>query len=221
MRRIVVVGLGNFGAWVSRTLQELGHEVIAIERDGALVDRYADWTSRAVQGDATDPAVLQRAGAGSADAAVISTGEDLATTILATVALRDLGVREIYAKVGSPNEARALEALDVTEGIFPEREAGVRLAHRLNARGVIEYVPLGPSHSIQELPIPPEWIGRTLREIAPREAHGIQVVGVRCALSDKLTLPPDPAARFKDSDAAIVAGSDAALQRLIGGKGRS
>jgi trk system potassium uptake protein TrkA len=220
MRRIFVVGLGNFGAWVSRTLRELGHEVIAIERDGALVDRYADWTTRAVQGDATDPTVLQRAGAASADAAVISTGEDLATTILATVALRDLGVREIYAKVGSPNEARALEALDVTDEIFPEREAGVRLAHRLNARGVLEYVPLDPTHSIQELAIPPDWIGRTLREIAPREALGIQVVGVRCALSDKLTVPPDPAARFKDSDAAIVAGPDAVLQRLTGGKAR-
>jgi len=137
--RIVVVGLGNFGVWVSRTLVELGHEVVAIERDGALVDRYAEWTTRAVQGDGTDPVLLRRAGAAGAEAAVVATGDDLASTILATLALRDLGIREIYTKVSSVNEARALEALDVTDEIFPEREAAIELAHRLTSRGVLGY----------------------------------------------------------------------------------
>lgn len=216
MRRIVVVGLGNFGVWVSRTLVELGHEVIAIERDGALVDRFAEWTTRAVQGDATDPAVLARAGARGADAAVVATGEDLASTILATLALRDLGIREIFTKVSSVNEARALEALDVTDEIFPEREAAIALAHRLTSSGVLGYLQLAPGSSIQEMAIPPDWIGKSLLEIAPRERLGIQVVGVRCALSDKVTVPPDPTAPLKDSDAAIVAGPDEKLRRLHG-----
>lgn len=216
MRRIVVVGLGNFGTWVCRTLVELGHEVIAVEREGGLVDRFAEWTTRAVQGDATDPLVLERAGAGRADAAVIATGEDLASTILATLALRDLGVREIYAKVKSLSEARALEALNVTDAIFPEREAAIGLAHRLASRGVLGYLALAPGASIQEIAIPPDWIGKSLREIAPREQLGIQVVGVRCSLSDKVTVPPDPSAPFKDSDAAIVAGPDDVLHGLHG-----
>lgn len=219
MRRIVVVGLGNFGVWVCRTLVELGHEVIAIEREGALVDRFAEWTTRAVAGDATDAAVLRRAGAAGADAAVIATGEDLSSTILATLALRDLGVREIYAKVTSVNEARALEALDVTDEIFPEREAAIGLAHRLTSRGVLGYLPLAPGSSIQEMSIPPDWIGKSLREIAPRERFGIQVVGVRCSLSEKVTIPPDPSAPFKDSDAAIVAGPDEALREIHGKRG--
>lgn len=219
MRRIVVVGLGHFGAWAARTLVELGHEVIAIERDEGLVDRLAEWTSAAVLGDATDPDVLRRAGASGADAAVVATGEDLAATILATIALRDLGVREIYAKVSSAGEARALEALNVTEAVFPEREAGMRLAHRLASRGVLDYLPLGEGCSIQEVAIPPAWIGKTLREVAPRQ-QGIQVVAVRCALSDRVTVPPDPEAPLKDSDAAVVAGADEVLARLHGSKGR-
>jgi trk/ktr system potassium uptake protein len=215
MRRIVVVGLGTFGGWVCRTLVELGHEVIAIEREGTLVDRFAEWTTRAVQGDATDPHVLERAGVARADAAVVATGNDLASTILATLALRDLGVREIYAKVTSLSEVRALEALDVTEAIFPEREAGIGLAHRLISRGVLGYLALAPGSSIQEIAIPPDWIGKNLRELAPREKLGIQVVGVRCSLSDKVTVPPDPSAPLKDSDAAIVAGPDEAIRGLF------
>jgi trk system potassium uptake protein TrkA len=214
MRRVVVVGLGSFGVWVCRTLLELGHEVVAIEQDGARVDRYAEWTTRAVQGDGTDPMVLKRAGATGADAAVVATGEDLAATILATVALRDLGVREIYAKAASLNEARALEALDVTDAILPEREAGIRLAHRLTSSGVLEYLPLAAGCSIQEVAIPPEWIGRSLRELATREQMGVQVIAVRDVLSDRVTIPPDPNAPFKDSDSALVAGPDEALERL-------
>jgi trk system potassium uptake protein TrkA len=201
---------------VCRTLLELGHEVIAVEREGALVDRFAEWATRAVQGDAADPLVLERAGAARADAAVIATGEDLASTILATLALRDLGVREIYTKVKSVSEARALEALNVTDAIFPEREAAIGLAHRLGSRGVLGYLALAPGSSIQEIAIPSDWIGKSLREIAPREKLGIQVVGVRCSLSDKVTVPPDPAAPFKDSDAAIVAGPDDVLHGLHG-----
>jgi trk system potassium uptake protein TrkA len=216
MRRFVVVGLGHFGGWACRTLVELGHEVVAIELDGALVDRHAEWATRAVCGDATDPAVLERAGTAGADAAVIATGEELATTILATVALRDLRVREIYVKVGSSAEARALEALNVTEAVFPEREAAVRLAHRICSRGALEYMPVAPGYSIQEVAIPPDWIGKTLREIAPRERLGIQVIAVRDVLADRLSLPPDPAASFKDSDSALVAGPDEVIGRLHG-----
>jgi trk system potassium uptake protein TrkA len=217
--RVLVIGFGAFGSWFSRTMLQMGHEVIAIERDEELVDRYASWATRAVVGDATDASVLERAGARGADAAVISTAEVLSTTILTTVALRDLGVREIYAKVRSDNEARALGALDVTDTVFPEREAGFRLAHRIVSQAVLSYTPLAPGYSLQEMAIPDDWIGKTLLDLAPRTALGLQVVAVRDALTSTLAIPPDPNAKLKDSDSVLVAGSDETLE-AIGGKPR-
>lgn len=214
MSRYLVIGLGKFGSWVARTLESLGHEVIAVEADEILVDRHADLVSRAVQGDGTDPVVLRAAGAADADGAIVSMGENLAASILATVALRDLGVRNLYVKVAGDSEARALNALGVTEVIIPEKEAGVRLAHRLGASSVLDYQPLGDAHSIQEVAIPPPWIGHSLREIAPRVSHGVQVIAVRCSLTDRVTVPPDPDATLKDSDSLIVAGADEALAKL-------
>jgi trk system potassium uptake protein TrkA len=214
--RILLIGLGSFGLWFARSVKELGHEVIAIERDEALADRFAHWVTRAVVGDGTDPAVLERAGARDVDTAVIGTAEDLSTAILATVALRDLGVEVIYAKVRSTNAARALDALDITEAVFPEQESGFRLAHRLCSKSVLEYTPIAEGFSMQELTVPDEWVGKTIANLGPRVSLGIEIIGVRDSLTGHIQLPPDPATPLKPSDSLVVAGSDEALKRITG-----
>lgn len=212
--RVVVIGLGAFGFWFARTMREMGHEVIAIERDEALVDRHAEWVTQAVAGDATDPALLERIAVRDVDAAVIATGEDLSTTILTIMALRDLGIREIYAKARSVNAARALDRLDVTEAVFPERDAGCRLAHRIVSRDVLDYTPIGEGFSMQEIAVPESWTGHSLVELEPREKLSLQIVAVRDALTGELVLPPVPGAKLKPSDSLLVAGRDDVLERL-------
>lgn len=217
--RVLVVGLGSFGFWFSRAMREMGHEVIAIERDEVLVDRYAEWLTRAVVGDATDPALLERIGAGNVDAAVIATGEDLSTTIMAFMALRDLGVQEVYAKARSVNAARALDRLDVTEAVFPERDAGSRLAHRITSKSVLDYVSLGEGFSLQEVEVPRRWTGRSIVDLAVRQRLGLQIVAVRDALTGELGLPPEPGLVLKPSDSLLVAGRDEVLEKLASDKG--
>lgn len=215
MQRFVVVGLGHFGGWAARSLYAQGHDVIAVERNPQLVDRFQHHVTVAVAGDATDRDVLRQVGAERADAAIISTGEDLATSILATLALRDLGVKDIYVKVTSPEAARALDALDVRETIFPEREVADRLAHRITSKSVLEYVPLAPGISIQELAIPDGWLGKTLRELALPSTFGIQIVALQDVLAGSLEVVPDPDRRLRESDVAIVAGKDETIRRVL------
>jgi trk system potassium uptake protein TrkA len=215
MQRFVVVGLGHFGGWAARALYAQGHDVIAIERSPQLADQFHDKVTVAVVGDATDRDLLKQVGAAEADAAIVSTGEDLATSILATLALRDLGVKDIYVKVGSPEAARALEAFQVRETIFPEREVADRLAHRITSKSVLDYVPLAPGFSIQELAIPDGWLGKSLRELALPAAHGIQVVALHDVLSGGFEVVPDPDRPLRESDVAIVAGKDEAIQGVL------
>jgi len=215
MQRFVVVGLGHFGGWAARALYAQGHDVIAIERSPQLADQFHDQVTAAVVGDATDRALLKQVGAADADAAIVSTGQDLATSILATLALRDLGVKDIYVKVGSPEAARALEAFDVRETVFPEREVADRLAHRITSKSVLEYVPLAPGFSIQELAIPDGWLGKSLRELALPAAHGIQVVALHDVLTGGFEVVPDPDRLLRDSDVAIVAGRDESIRAVL------
>jgi len=215
MQRFVVVGLGHFGAWAARALYAQGHDVIAIERNPQLVDHYQSGVTVAVVGDATDRDLLRQVGAEGADAAIISTGEDLATSILATLALRDLGVKEIYVKVASPEAARALEAFGVRETIFPEREVADRLAHRITSKSILEYVPLGPGFSIQEVAIPDGWLGKSLRELALPAAYGIQVVALQDVLTGTFEVVADPDRKLRESDVAIVAGKDETIRQML------
>jgi len=215
MQRFVVVGLGHFGGWAARSLYALGHDVIAIERSSDLVDQFRGHVSVAVVGDATDRTLLEELGAAQADAAIVSTGGDLATSILATLVLRDLGVKDIYVKVTSPEAARAVEAFGVRETIFPEREVADRLAHRLTSKSVLEYIPLAPGFSIQELAIPDGWLGKSLRELALPVAHGIQVVALQDVLTGSVEVVPDPDRPLRESDVAIVAGRDESIQRVL------
>lgn len=215
MKRFVVVGLGNFGSSVARTLYERGHDVVAIDLSADAVDRIAQHVTRAAVGDAREIAMLERVGAGDADAGVISTGDDITSSVLAMMALRDLGVSEVYVKVISTDHARVADKLGATETVFPERDSGMRLATRIGSNAVLNYVGLGEGFSVQEMAVPEEWIGRSLRELSLPRIYSITVVGVHDMLSDRMITAPDPDSRLKDSDTLIVAGRPEDLERVL------
>jgi trk system potassium uptake protein TrkA len=212
MKRFVIIGLGNFGAGVAETLFARGHEVVAIDTDEHAVDGIASHVSRAAVGDGRDRSVLEDIGARQANAGVISTGDDLTASILAMLALKDLQVDEIYVKVISTDHARIMEKLGATETIFPERESAVRLGTRITSHAILNYVRLGPGFSIQEMAVPEQWIGKSMRDLELRRRHNITVIAVHDVLLDRMMPVPDPDAPLKDSDTLLIAGADADLE---------
>ncbi len=208
MRRFLIVGLGNFGSSVAESLFTQRHEVIAIDTNEEAVDRISQYASRAAVGDAKNLQTLEKIGAKGADAAVISTGDDITASILATRAGHDLGIRDVYVKVISRDHARVMERMKVTETIFPERESALSLGKRISGEGLLNYVKLGTGFSIQEMGVPDSWVGKTLRELELRQRFGITVVAIHDILTDKMAASSNPDVRLKDSDTLLVAGSD-------------
>lgn len=215
MRRYVVVGLGNFGATVAETLYSQGFDVAALDLDPERVDRMARRVTRAAEGDGTDTRTLERIGAGDADAAIISTGDDITASAMTALLLRDLGVAEIYVKVISPDHARLIEKIGVRETIFPERESGIRLGRRISSRSVLNYVGLGRNFGLQEVTVPDGWVGRSLRDLELPSRHGISVVAVHDVLMGEFRSVPDPDAPLKESDTLLVAGTEEDLSGLL------
>ena len=213
MKRFVVIGLGNFGATVAESLYAQGHEVIAVDPDAAKVDRIARHVTRAAVGDGRDPTVLEQVGAKGSDGGVVSTGDDITASILSTLALRDLGVDDVYVKVISREHARVMERVGVTETVFPERESALALGTRMSGSGLLNYVRLGAGVSIQEMAVPGEWTNRTLRELELRSRYGISVVAVHDVLTGRVNVAPDPDEVLKESDTLFVAGREEDLAK--------
>lgn len=213
MKRFVIIGLGNFGAAVAHTLYEQGNEVVVIDVDETAVDRMAGKVTRSALGDGRDSSTLERLGAKGADAGIISTGDDIAASILATLALKDLGVEELFVKVISRDHARVMEKIGISETIFPERDSASALAKRITGKAVLNFVNVAPGFSIQEMAVPDDWTGKSLSELHIRRKHGVLVVAVHDILTDTYTAP-DPQAVLQDSDTLLLAGQDHDLKEL-------
>ena len=213
LKRFVVVGLGNFGSAVAETLYGLGNEVIALDHSSERVDEIGRRVTRAAVGDGTERAVLERVGAEEADAAVISTGDDITASALSALTMRDIGVREIYVKVTSLEHARLIEKIGVTETIFPERQAGMFLATRISSRSILNYVQLVGDIGVQEMAVPESWVGRSLRELELPKRQSVHVLAVHDVLRDEFQTLPDPDAPLSESDTLLVGGTSADLAR--------
>ncbi len=214
MKRFIVIGLGNFGASVATSLYQLGHDVVAIDMAENAVDRIAPHVTRAAVGNGTQIQALEQLGAKEADSGIISTGDDITSSILATMALYDLGVKEVYVKVISHEHDRVMKRLGVEETIFPEHESGHNLSMRLTGQGLLNYMNLAEGYSIQEMVVPESWRGKTLRELDIRRRFQLSVLAIHDMLLDRMILPPDPDSVLKDSDTIMVAGKNEELIKI-------
>lgn len=213
VRRFVIVGLGNFGSGLVEVLHAQGHDVIAIDIDEEKVDRVRPFAARAVVMDATDAQALERIGAATADAAVVSLGTDLAASVLAVLALQEVGIEEVYAKAISADHATILDRIGAVEVIRPEREAAFRLARRLSLR-LLNYLPIAAGYSIQEMPTPDAFIGKTLVDLRLPQRYSVTIVAIHDVLRDEIHVVPPADYILKESDTLTVVGSDEALGRL-------
>jgi trk system potassium uptake protein TrkA len=178
-RQFAVIGLGRFGSAIANTLAELGQDVIGIDGDGERVRQLADTITQAVELDATDDRALRAVGIQDVDVAVVSIGENIESSLLVVMQLRELGVKTVVAKAVTPLHGRILEKLGVSRVIFPEREMAVRIAHGLVIPNVLDFIELSTDHSIVELPAPALFVGRTLKELELRPKYGLTLVAIK------------------------------------------
>ena len=149
----VVLGLGRFGSSVARSLCELGHEVLAVDRDEKLVENIAPDVTQAVQANAVDEDALAELGVQNFDAAIVAIGTDIRASILATVLLKEAGVPKVLAKAVDDLHARVLYKVGADRVIFPERDMGQRVARSLVAPNILDLMALSDDDGDQGAPL--------------------------------------------------------------------
>jgi trk system potassium uptake protein TrkA len=214
MGKFVVIGLGNFGFYVAKSLFEEGKEVVGVDRNKERVQRLQGFCSYAVAGDATDKSILESAGIEKEDTLIVSLGDNISASVLVTLYLKDLDVQTIYVKIISEDHGRALERIGATEVVFPERDLAKKLAQTLSSPNVIDYLPLTDEYNIVEIAPPKEFIGKTLAEIKLRNKYKISVIAVRGLVPETLTMNPGGGFTIKDSDILIVLGKPVDIEKI-------
>lgn len=217
-RSFAVIGLGRFGSALATTLSELGHEVVGVDVSEDRVRALADLITLAVQLDATDEKALLGAGIKAVDVAIVSIGENIESSLLVVTLLRELGIERIIAKAVTPLHGRILEKLGVTRVIFPERETAIRLAHGLINPNVLDYIEFSKEFSIVDVTAPPEFIGRTLRDIGLRARFGLTTIAIKRfppTGGEPITrIAPGPDDAIQNGDVLSLLGSNERLGQL-------
>lgn len=175
---VLVIGLGRFGAATAGQLDRQDREVLVIEIDQMLVQKWADRVTHAVQADARSMEALEQIGAGQFQVAVVATGASIESSVLIAANLVDLGIPQIWAKAISSSHGKILERIGVHHVIYPEREAGERVAHLLSG-AMLDFIQFDNNYVIAKMHPPRSVRGMKLSESGVRTRYHVTVVGVK------------------------------------------
>lgn len=212
MKSIAVIGMGRFGTSTALTLTELGHEVLAVDRDEERINLIKDRVLHAVAADSTDERVLTQLGIRNFDCVVVCVGNDLRASILTTVLCRELGAKEIIAKAQDELHAKLLLKTGADRVVQPEHDGGIRLARSLASESVIDSLDLSEKYSINEIHVPHSWIGKSLIGLNVRARFGVSVIAVR--RDNDLHVNVNPGEPFRPEDTLFILGDNKSLERI-------
>ena len=211
-KQYIVVGLGRFGRAIAETLCQDGAEVLGVDQRMDVVERLRDELTQTIQMDAMDRDALETLGVQDFDIVFVTMGSDIRASGTIVLLLKELGARYIIAKAHDEFHGRMLEKLGADQVLFPERDMGRRVAHSIVSGNVIEFMELSTQYSMAEIRPKPEWVGKSLKELAMRSSMDINVVAVRNG--DSVNAMPQPETKISEGDLMLVVISEAALKQM-------
>ena len=207
---VMVIGLGRFGSALALTLQGLDHDVLGVEVDPRLIQQYSG-RFPLVEANGTNPEALQQIAAKDFAVAVVGVGTSLEASMLITGNLVDLGVPQIWAKAITPEHARILTRIGAHHVVFPEADAGNRVAHLVSGK-LLDYIEVEEDFTIVKMRPPRETIGFDLEQSRIRTRYGVTVLGVKSPGEEFVYATPGT--RVSEADILIVAGHPELLERF-------
>ncbi len=206
-----IVGLGRFGMALAIELAKAGAELIVMDRDEEKVREMREYTDNAFVVPVLDKKTLIETGIQNCDVAIVGIGEAMDTSILTTLHLVSLGIPEVMSKATSAEHGEILEKLGA-KVVYPDRDMAVRLANRLEASRMLDYIQLSEKLNISKLMVPEKMVGKTVLEVNLRKNFTVNIIAVEN--DGNLNEMVGPEYRFRRGDILFVSGSREGLNRL-------
>ncbi len=206
-----IIGLGRFGYALAIELANAGADLIVMDRDEDMVRELREYTENAFVVNCLDKKSLSETGIQNCDVAVVCIGEQLDTSILTTLNLVSLGIPTVISKATSNEHGEILEKLGA-QVVYPERDMAIRLANRLEASRMLDYIQLSEKLNISKLLVPEKMLGRTVLEVNLRKEFGVNIIAVEN--DGTLVEIVAPGYKFRSGDILFLSGSKEGLNRL-------
>jgi trk system potassium uptake protein TrkA len=211
--RVTVIGLGRFGTSVARTLHSLGYEVTAIDRDEKKIQDAAEFVTLAAQGDGTDQDLLLQLHCDKSDVAVVAQGENLEASVLTTLLMKKLNVPWVISKAKTMLHGELLRKVGADRVVFPELDAGIRLAHSLGVRHINDYISLSATAGIAKIQAPANLIGHTIEELTSGQQTRLNVLLIK--RGSQLITVPHYQEEIRAYDELVIVGADADIEAFV------
>nr|WP_277398206.1 TrkA family potassium uptake protein [Neobacillus citreus] len=211
-KSFAVIGLGRFGGSICRTLTDEGMEVLAIDVNEERVNEFSMIASHAVVGDSTDETVLKSLGIRNFDHVIVAIGDDIQSSILTTLILKELGVSRVTAKAQNDYHEKVLRKIGADHVVHPERDMGRRIAHNMTSSNVVDYLELSDEHSIVEIVANGKIGGHTIMDLDIRKKYGLNIVAIK--RGEDIIVSPHAGEMINVNDVLIVIGTDNDIDRF-------
>lgn len=206
-----IIGLGRFGTALAKTLSEAGEEVIVIDNTESKVKELRQYTENAFVAETLTKEVLEEIGIQNCDTVVVCIGEKIDTSILTTLNVVSLGVPRVIAKAISPDQGAVLEKIGA-QVVYPESDMAVRLANRLLANSVLDYISLNNNVEITEIKLSGSLVDRSIVEADLRQKFGLNIIAIE--RGNKTDIEINPHYRFSEGDIIVVVGKKDNVQKF-------
>ncbi len=191
MKSVLLIGLGRFGQHVARKLNDLGHQVMAVDSSEERVEGALAYVTNAQIGDSTSREFLSSLDIPSFDACIVAIGDNFQNSLETADLLKELGAQKVIARASRGVQEKFLLRCGADEVVYPEKQLAAWTAIRCTSEHILDYIELDEDYSIFELTVPEEWRGKTILQLDLRKRYGINILGVRRAGRLDMGVGPD------------------------------
>ncbi|GIM53567.1 potassium transporter KtrA [Capnocytophaga cynodegmi] len=216
MKNYLVIGLGEFGKSVAKTLYKNKATVLAVDMSEELIRQALDERiiDDAIILDATDEIALKNVVKDDFKTAFVSVGDNIQASILITLYLKELGVKNIICKAVNHTQGRVLEKIGATQVVFPEESMGEKIALTVLRPTVIEYFKFSEDYFIYEIKIPNNYVGKTLKDLNLRRKYDVNILAVKHS-DGKMNVTPNPETKLNQEDLLIILAKENIIDEIL------
>lgn len=213
MKSILLIGLGRFGRHVAMKLDELHHQVMAVDWEEDRVQAILPYVTNAQIGDGTDEAFLSSLGVRNYDVCIVAIGDNFQSSLETTSLLKELGAKLVVSRASRDVHAKFLLRNGADQIVYPEKQIAEWTAIRYSADHIFDYIELDESHAIFEISVPEDWLGKTVGQLDIRKRYGVTIMALKA--NGVMDLGITTESRIEKGHTMFVLGEIKSIQRCF------